>query len=85
MARGRSLAGSNRMAEGGNKQARRAVGLPQLSSPSETALFSSDLACLGSVVEVDSLGELRVARVLQDVWNRGRGDVVTVAEVTWWV
>ncbi|RSH87262.1 hypothetical protein EHS25_003171 [Saitozyma podzolica] len=57
------------------------LGLPLLASPSKIAQFGSDLAwrtILGSVVEVEGVGEVGVARVLQEVWKRGGGDVVSL-------
>jgi len=47
--------------------------------PTDIAQFGSDLAwktIMGSVVDVAGVGEVGVARVLQEVWKRGGGDAV---------
>jgi hypothetical protein len=48
-------------------------------SPGRIAQFGSDLAwktILGSVVEVEGVGEVGVCRVLLEVWKRGGGETV---------
>ena len=49
-------------------------------SPGSIARLGSDLAwktILGSVVEVEGVGEVDVTKVLIEVWRRGGGDVVS--------
>ncbi|KAL7421888.1 hypothetical protein Q5752_003660 [Cryptotrichosporon argae] len=49
-------------------------------TPGRIAQFGSDLAwktILSTVVEVESVGQVSVARLLSEVWKRGGGDVVT--------
>ena len=49
-------------------------------SPDQLAQFSADLAwktILSSIVEVEGVGETSVARVLQEIWQRGGGDAVS--------
>ncbi|ORX35785.1 hypothetical protein BD324DRAFT_657237 [Kockovaella imperatae] len=49
-------------------------------SPGTIARFGADLAwktILGSVVEVEGVGEIEVTKVMLEVWRRGGGDVVT--------
>ncbi|RSH94140.1 hypothetical protein EHS25_003943 [Saitozyma podzolica] len=77
IARGRSDPGSAGTVGGESKLAAAVAALPNLASPRKVAQFGSDLAwrtILSSVVEVDGVGELGVARVLQEVWKRGGGD-----------
>jgi len=48
--------------------------------PSRIAQAATDLACktiLGSVIEIESVGEVGVCRVLQEVWKRGGGEIVS--------
>lgn len=59
--------------------------------PSTSALSSNKIAqmgdeiawktILGSVVEVEAVGGVTVARLLQEVWKRGGGDAVSLLEV----
>ena len=55
--------------------------LPQLpSSPGKKASCSSDSTwrtILSSQVVVEGVGEMSVARVLQELWRHGGGDVVS--------
>ncbi|WWD03068.1 hypothetical protein V865_001113 [Kwoniella europaea PYCC6329] len=55
--------------------------LPQAAvSPARIIQLGTDLAwrtALASVVEVDGVGQVTVARVLQEVWRRGGGELVT--------
>ncbi|ORY32827.1 hypothetical protein BCR39DRAFT_557390 [Naematelia encephala] len=54
-------------------------------TPNRIAQFTSDLAwrtILGSVIEVEGVGEVGVGRVLHEVWKRGGGDVVS-AQCLW--
>jgi hypothetical protein len=79
--RGKSDPGVGGEGNGGASAGAASLGLPLLASPSKIAQFGSDLAwrtILGSVVEVEGVGEVGVARVLQEVWKRGGGDVVSV-------
>lgn len=49
-------------------------------SPSRIAQNATDLAwktILASVVDVEGVGEVGVARVLHEIWKRGGGDVVS--------
>jgi hypothetical protein len=49
-------------------------------SPRRLSQFTSDLAwktILSSIVEVEGVGPVGVSRVLQEVWKRGGGDVVS--------
>lgn len=81
--RGRSDPGSAGTVGGESKLAAAVAALPNLASPRKVAHSGSDLTwrtILSSVVEVDGVGELGVARVLQEVWKRGGGDAVSV----WW-
>jgi hypothetical protein len=71
---------SDPCSESGNVSANKVGFLPPLASPSKIAQFGSDLAwrtILSSIVEVDGVGEIGVARVLQEVWKRGGGEVVS--------
>ena len=48
--------------------------------PETMARFGSDLAwktILGSVVDVDGVGEIDVTKVMLEVWRRGGGDIVS--------
>lgn len=50
-------------------------------NPSRIAQFGSDLAwktILASVVDVDGVGEIGVCKVLQEVWKRGGGEIVSI-------
>ncbi|RSH83645.1 hypothetical protein EHS25_005549 [Saitozyma podzolica] len=80
--RGRSDPGSAGAVGGESKVAAAVAALPNLASPRKVAQFGSDLAwrtILSSVVEVDGVGELGVARVLQEVWKRGGDGSVALA------
>lgn len=49
-------------------------------TPGKIASLGSDLAwrtILGSVVEVEGVGPVGVANVLQEIWKRGGGDAVS--------
>jgi hypothetical protein len=49
-------------------------------TPGSVATFGHDLAwktILGSMVDVEGVGEVGVVRVLQEVWKRGGGDAVS--------
>lgn len=49
-------------------------------SPGSIARFGSDLAwktILGSVVDVEGVGEVDVTKVLIEVWRRGGGEIVS--------
>jgi len=49
-------------------------------TPGRIAQAATDLAwktILGSVIEIESVGEVGVCRVLQEVWKRGGGDTVS--------
>ncbi|WVQ99608.1 hypothetical protein IAU59_006744 [Kwoniella sp. CBS 9459] len=53
---------------------------PASQGPSQVIQFGADLAwrtALASVVEVDGVGQVTVASVLQEVWRRGGGELVT--------
>ncbi|WVR07110.1 hypothetical protein IAU60_004150 [Kwoniella sp. DSM 27419] len=53
---------------------------PSPSTPQRMIQFGTDLAwrtALASVVDVDGVGQITVARVLQEVWRRGGGELVT--------
>ncbi|WVW83995.1 hypothetical protein I302_106020 [Kwoniella bestiolae CBS 10118] len=55
--------------------------LPQPAvSPARVIQLGTDLAwrtALASVVEVEGVGQVTVARILQEVWRRGGGEIVT--------
>jgi hypothetical protein len=81
MIRGRNDPGPDRDVDGESKETTGVAGLPNLASPRKIAPLGSDLAwrtILGSVVDVEGVGDIGVARVLQEVWKRGAGDVVSV-------
>ncbi|WWC89234.1 uncharacterized protein L201_004152 [Kwoniella dendrophila CBS 6074] len=49
-------------------------------NPTRVVQLGADLAwrtALASVVEVDGVGQITVARILQEVWRRGGGELVT--------
>ncbi|WVF71262.1 hypothetical protein IAT40_006065 [Kwoniella sp. CBS 6097] len=53
---------------------------PPQQGPARVIQFGADLAwrtALASVVEVDGVGQVTVASVLQEVWRRGGGELVT--------
>ena len=54
-------------------------------SPSRIAQIGQDLAwktILNSMVDVESVGEVSVAKLLHEVWKRGGGDLVSATEYT---
>lgn len=49
--------------------------------PTRIAQSATDLAwktILSSVVDVEGVGEVGVAKVLQEIWKRGGGDIVSL-------
>lgn len=65
----------------GRSESGKVEDLSGILSPGRIAQAGSDLAwrtILGSVVDVEGVGEVGVARVLQEVWRRGGGDAVSV-------
>jgi hypothetical protein len=52
-------------------------------NPGRIAQVATDLAwktILGSVIEIESVGEVGVCRVLQEVWKRGGGETVSCGQ-----
>jgi hypothetical protein len=68
-----------RGSHGGSAKMTLGVIPPPAIGPGKIAQFGSDLAwktILGSVVDVEGIGEVGVVRVLQEIWKRGGGDAV---------
>jgi hypothetical protein len=57
------------------------LSLPSTIHPGRIAHFGLDLAwktILGSVVDVEGVGQVGAVRVLQEIWKRGGGDAVSL-------
>ncbi|KAK8864486.1 hypothetical protein IAR55_001736 [Kwoniella newhampshirensis] len=58
---------------------------PPSFTPARIVQLGADLAwktALASVVEVDGVGQVALSRILQEIWKRGGGDVIT-AQCLW--